>query len=737
MDERPGDHQPTAFSEVAAADSDRTEPALDAPSELAADAGALRLPPEIARRTGVLFVHGIGTQPPAETFLDWSAPIVELLTDWRAAREASTSAQAAADALGVPATTPGPAPADRIDDPVWRAEFSFAATSPPYLEIVVPSHAGVPETTWVVTEAWWAADLRAPSLGRVIDYLRRRMRVVVSGIALGYRSRSPHLLGIARDRNVVDKTRPTLRWRLIEELDHVQSRAFGARPVGWFVGGLGAVVLAGYDLLRRVPIPVVRDFAARRMLDSFLVEWFGDLPVLLDEPVQSANVRARLARSIELMLDDECDAIVIVAHSGGALVTFQTLLDPAYSHLRVDKLITLGQGLGLAWRLAADPEVQEITPGHRLVGNLAKARPGLRWVDIWASYDPAPAGPLPARGGLQASDVEDRAADATEAPAVDATAPPVDPPVDPAVAAVVQTADQGAPWLLRANVGTSEPTMEGLAAQADLDPAAPTIVVESRPVTNEMNVLTDHGAYWANPEGFLVPLVRHLDTALGDASASRFYRDEGERARRILWRRERVAALASWSWFCSLSAISLTVVLGVAEAAGERHLTRAGDRVAAVWGAVPGHEIVTGPLEVIAGIGGSLLGVVGLGDAAIAVAGVGPPLLAVAVLLVLFFALAKVGIGRWHDWDRRERRAMHPEQPKLPDRSRAAGEALLLLAGLAALILATLGAGPPAAIVIVLGAVAGLLIWAGRPFRPPESDEPNESATAAEPSQAP
>ena len=36
-------------------------------------------------------------------------------------------------------------------------------------------------------------------------------------------------------------------------------------------------------------------------------------------------------------------------------------------------------------------------------------------------------------------------------------------------------------------------------------------------MTNEMNVLTDHGSYWTNPEGFLIPLVRHLDAALGDA----------------------------------------------------------------------------------------------------------------------------------------------------------------------------------------------------------------------------
>ena len=99
-------------------------------------------------------------------------------------------------------------------------------------------------------------------------------------------------------------------------------------------------------------------------------------------------------------------------------------------------------------------------------------------------------------------------------------------------------------------------------------------------------------------------------------------------------------------------------------------------------------------------------------------ASLGPPLLGLGLLFVLFFLLAKVGLGRWHDWDRRERRAMHPETPALPDRSRAAGQAFLLVAGFVGLTLATFGAGGASAIVIVLGAAAGLLLWVTRPFRP-------------------
>ncbi len=39
-----------------------------------------------ANRVGVVFVHGIGTQPACETFLDWSTAIVNVLADWRTDR---------------------------------------------------------------------------------------------------------------------------------------------------------------------------------------------------------------------------------------------------------------------------------------------------------------------------------------------------------------------------------------------------------------------------------------------------------------------------------------------------------------------------------------------------------------------------------------------------------------------------------------------------------------------------
>ena len=423
-----GDYQATPLSDEALAKR-ATEPPSRSRRGRGTGARPGRSP--IARRTGIVLVHGIGTQRPADTFLEWSGAIIELLTAWRVARDG---------------TLPPPPDGNRVLDPVRKAAFSFNAASPPYLEVTIPAvelkDRTIDESTWVITEAWWAADIRPPDLGRSIDFLRRRLGAIASGITTGYRERAPLLTGLA-----VGDRQPTLTWRLIERLDWAQARTFGARPVAFLVAAVGTTALIGYDLLRRIPIPPIQDFAARKLVDSFLVEWFGDLPVLLDDPIQAANVRSRLAESIKRLKDDGCDAIVIVAHSGGALVTFETLLDPIYQDLHVDKLVTLGQALGLAWRLAADPEVHDITPAHRLVGNLAKVRPTMRWVDVWSSYDPAPAGPMPARGGLVATEADETT--------------PADRPATPgATAAVVETGQGLEPWLVRMDAGTSEEAIE-------------------------------------------------------------------------------------------------------------------------------------------------------------------------------------------------------------------------------------------------------------------------------------
>jgi hypothetical protein len=512
-------------------------------------------------RVGIVFVHGIGTQQPAETFLAWSAPLVRILTAWRVEHGFDP-------------------------DPVVRSEFSFSGSSQPYLELDVPAAGGHGARRWVITEAWWAAQIRAPSLGDAAAYVRRGLPSILRGIRDGYGVRtdlwSDRLAAElakaepdeAANTPAMQELRSRRQWRWIEELDRVQKWLTILAYVPALV--LGSLVLLLYAPFRLIPIKAIRDAAVLRSADSFLTTWFGDLPDVLDDPVQAANVRARLAESIErLETQMHCGSIVVIAHSGGAIVSFTTLLDPAHRARRVDRLITIGQGLALGWRLHATGQGGIPPLPDRLTGDLTAARPDLQWADFWASYDPAPAGPI-------------------------------------------------------------------------VPPAGVTLQVDSRPVTNRMSILEDHGAYWDNDEGYLLPLMRYLDQPRGSPDDSRFYHDSTERVVRIERRRQRVAVLALWRWIAVLGALVPIVVatLGWALSGGAvPGPAELGARLSAWFETVPGHQLITWPLGFLGGAPGSPGVLAPLGDWIVGSVAIG----------AIFALIGLVGLRLWAAWDERER----------------------------------------------------------------------------------
>jgi hypothetical protein len=217
---------------------------------------------------------------------------------------------------------------------------------------------------WILTEAWWAAKVAPPSLTTMTSWLGPQdgASQIVNAI-LGNRPDGATLINVARAIVVP------------------------------FVSVLAAIILTGYALLRGitllVPIQAVKDAAVLRTFDNFLTGWFGDVRVLLFDPAQSANIRAGLATQIRQLREvDQVDDIVVMAHSGGAMVSYLTLTDPVYADARVDKLITFGEGFNLAMTLT--PQRRGMFDRLRL--DVTSLRPNLRWRDFWASHDPAPAG---------------------------------------------------------------------------------------------------------------------------------------------------------------------------------------------------------------------------------------------------------------------------------------------------------------------------------------------------------
>ncbi len=435
---------------------------------------------ETLQTVGVVFVHGIGAQLAAETLFDWTGPIVRTVWSW--------AEQTADPAAGRP-----------FQDPVEIAEVDLTGATTPIIQLRIPPVPGHDAQRWVLTEAWWAADVRPPGLSNMLDWLfgKGEVRCIMTGIVSGLRRNAA--------RRGTDPLQPDgplgkpPRRGIADALDEVAISAL-------FIL-LTTVVVPLYGLLRvlgSLPIPKLHDAVSTAQIDWFIQEWFGDVRVLLSDRAQAANLRSVLAKTIRKLRCYGADSIVIVGHSGGTVLSYMFLADPEYDDLDVDKFISHGQALGLAWYLGdrgdnVSPAYDlGLRPGDRLLRNAHHDRPDggpstLRWVDFHASHDPAPA--FSADG-----------------------------------------------W------------------PRDKDPAADGPDV-GWTVYNRMSVRNDHGGYWDNDEQFVIPLLRELDTPGASADGSRFFPTPGPQRDRVLRRASRVRGLARW-WNAWMVMLVLAVVGG-------------------------------------------------------------------------------------------------------------------------------------------------------------------------------
>ena len=302
-------------------------------------------------KTGVVFVHGIGSQMPGETLLQWSAPIIQALTAWRVNSGAT----------------------DIPIDPVARAEVNFGDGLSAIELRIPPATPSGPERRWILTEAWWASHVAPPSLGTMTSWLgpQGASGRIVAGILGNPEAGGPVTGGLIKLAQIL----------LVP-----------------FVSVLAALVLTMFAVFRGIsgliPIAAVRESAILKTFDTFLTGWFGDIRILLYDPAQSANIRGGLARAVRALRAQGCGRMVIVAHSGGVMVSFLTLTDPALEDVQVDKLITFGEGWNLALRLSPKAPPDGSGMADRLRTDITRTQKNLRWRDFWGTNDPAPDGPL-------------------------------------------------------------------------------------------------------------------------------------------------------------------------------------------------------------------------------------------------------------------------------------------------------------------------------------------------------
>lgn len=363
--------------------SDAVESGVEAPAAAAAPATGIDLPEIDPSTVGVVFVHGIGEQVRAEILLGWSGAIVQALGDWAASRP--------------------PAPdgiRDWSADRVVRSEIDFESSALPLVTVRVPGTTEGTQTftpqTWVMTEARWAQDVRPPTLETMIDWCGPRGvvaavvgRIVVQGMKSSAREQALAAGGaaaVASPSPAAAPARPT----------HQFERALAEMGLSTFISVVVTAGLLGYAVLRAVagiiPWKPLHDALDRITLDQFLTTWWGDVYVLLDDPVQAANIRGQVARSIRALRAFGCHRIVVVAHSGGTIVSFMALSDPALTE-SADSLVTHGQAIQMAREIYRSEGESPSSPARRLALG-TRLRGVSRWRDFHGTHDPAPSGSL-------------------------------------------------------------------------------------------------------------------------------------------------------------------------------------------------------------------------------------------------------------------------------------------------------------------------------------------------------
>ena len=456
---------------------------------------------------GVVFVHGIGSQQQGEILRDWGGAIARVLIDFRVA-----------------AGTDG--------DPVVTTQLDPTAPGRIFVELQLPESVDdkgevVPEEHWLLTEAWWAHEITPPSFGQMAQWLGPDgavPRIVKTIIPRSTGGSDPRSLACAPEpagAPLPDAPQRATGERRSQRLGDRAKRAatdLRAAPVAhtrnWLVQvgawaylqAFSALLLLLYGALRSIesllPIGPLANGALTRPIDRFVLEWFGDVFVLLGVPAQAASVRGRLARAIGDLQGAEADEIVVIAHSGGAIVSWTTLADDATAGLKVDQLVTIGEGLNLGWNITSgDGTAEDATDmleraRHRfrlLYWPMLSVRDEMRWVDYWGSRDPAPSGSL-------------------------------DPP------------DPG------------------------LEPPQKRFI--SMPIWNLLSFREDHGTYWDNDEEFVIPLLRRLESRRRHEAS--FFGSDDDQRKRSNRRRRRVSVLSLWRQLCLMAPMAAILTSFVA-----------------------------------------------------------------------------------------------------------------------------------------------------------------------------
>lgn len=286
----------------------------------------------MSRSVGVLFVHGIGKQSPGMTLSSMGDPLIEWIRDWSRGHDAGD--------LTLLTTVEKP------DAPLHvEAEWTDEGE----------------QRKPVLAECWWAESFAPPSLRQVLLW-------------------APLVAWKAMFRMGRYFFAPALALLIILYVVTVDP----ILGVVWAILG----ILLTFALV--LPIILVLVFLLLRILPGtgwmatalgeILTGHVGDAWVLRGSETRFAAMRSRCLSDLA-WLSEECDRIVVVAHSQGSVIAAETL--EGTDAPRCDVFITVGSAIRLL-RVPGDDPVQRIR----------QRRPNMKWLNVYSQLDPVSAGPI-------------------------------------------------------------------------------------------------------------------------------------------------------------------------------------------------------------------------------------------------------------------------------------------------------------------------------------------------------
>ena len=231
-------------------------------------------------RLGVLFVHGIGTQPPRDTLVRWGDVLLKVI------------GRATGEEPGRTIPIVGQADAgDRSGDKPAEVVVEFRRNE------------GDRREKWLLAEGWWADSFPAPTYSELVSW---SFRAVPWAIAL-------HIAQRFWQTNP-KASKGAWLW--------AYSKAFAQLLLAMALTPVFMILPTLTLVLGLLPIPRLR--SAILTTQTMLIATVGDSLAFVESPLRAALIRGRILEGLE-RLKGRCERTVIVAHSQGAAATLYAL----------------------------------------------------------------------------------------------------------------------------------------------------------------------------------------------------------------------------------------------------------------------------------------------------------------------------------------------------------------------------------------------------------------------------